>query len=192
VKPAPSGGNTRIVTFPSGTWADSSADGAIFTITLASGAWMKIRATDVDYDRSAAYRNLIVVKADGVLHAPDKKSVTLTFSRGFLAAVWVSDIDYDVMRGGFAAYHARTGPASELDESVIVPRCARDWPDDFRMRQFCEDQQRSAVQSLRSRTMTGGDEGIIRAKCARDWPDDYRMRNYCEEQQLKALKSIRR
>jgi hypothetical protein len=71
-------------------------------------------------------------------------------------------------------------------------KCAREWPDHFRMRAYCEQRQKEGADSLARRSMTSTDERRVRAKCERDWPDDFRMRNCCEAEQLKALRSIRR
>lgn len=79
-----------------------------------------------------------------------------------------------------------------FDESIVRPKCAKEWPDDFQMRAYCETQQHEALGKLRGRQMANGDRLTIRNKCAKEWPDDYQMRNYCEEQQLKALQSIGR
>ena len=79
-----------------------------------------------------------------------------------------------------------TGP-----QSSAAAKCVAEWPDDFRMRAYCQERQREAAAALAGRSMTSADERTIRSKCERDWPDDFRMRNYCEEQQLKALRSIR-
>ncbi len=73
----------------------------------------------------------------------------------------------------------------------IRSKCAADWPDDFRMRAYCQEQQTTALQKLQTRSMTTTDQLIIRRKCLTDWPDDFKMEDYCEEQQLKALASIR-
>ena len=79
-------------------------------------------------------------------------------------------------------------------DPVALPRirakCAEEWESDFRMRSYCENQQREALTALRSRRITAGDLTTIRVKCDMDWTDDFRMRNYCEEQQLKALAAL--
>lgn len=82
------------------------------------------------------------------------------------------------------------GPAAT--DTMIRTKCARDWPDDFRMRAACETQQKDARSTLAVRQMSSGDRLTIRTKCERDWQDDYRMRNACEEQQLKALEQLGR
>jgi hypothetical protein len=83
-------------------------------------------------------------------------------------------------------------PVSNDSISIIRAKCAKDWPDDFNMRAFCQKQQDEGVKALQQRSMTASpDHRTIRSKCAKDWPDDFQMRNFCEEQQLKALASIR-
>jgi hypothetical protein len=173
-----------------------SLDGTVVTLTLASGAWAKFRAIDIDYDRTAAYANTVVVKAETAITSADKKSLTLTFSRGFVATVWAADVDYDVMRSGFAAYHDRLGEAhpsktATADDAAVSEKCAKDWPDDFRMRDYCQGKQRAAIAAIHARSMTTADERTIRGKCEKDWPTDFTMRDYCEDQQLKALARIK-
>lgn len=168
----------------------------IVTLALQSGASVKLRAIDVDYDRTAAYLHDVVIKAQTATPMTDKATgrpyLNMTFSRTFFATAWVVDVDYEVMRSGFSAYDDKLKASGVIVASKISgevgAKCAKDWPDDFRMRRYCEDQQQSAIAALNGRSMRTGDEKIIRAKCERDWPDDYRMRNYCEEQQLKAIR----
>lgn len=71
------------------------------------------------------------------------------------------------------------------------PQFAKEWPEDFAVRAFCEKQQAEALTKLRARTMTAtADHYTIRRKCAREWPDDYAVRNFCEETELKALAAL--
>src|SRR5262245_6307742 len=72
----------------------------------------------------------------------------------------------------------------------IQARCAKEWPDDFRMREFCEKQQTEGAGKLNDRSMSSNEERMIRAKCEQDWGTDYRMRNYCEERQLEAMRAL--
>jgi hypothetical protein len=140
----------------------------------------------------------VVVKAETVTTMTDKatgrKYLNLTFPLRGVATAWVEDIDYDVMRSGFAAYHTKDSADRNLvgdpaiDEDAISPKCAKDWPDDFVMRDYCEKRQHEAVAKIRARSMTSNDERTIRTKCGRDWPDDFVMRDYCEVQQLKAIR----
>lgn len=85
----------------------------------------------------------------------------------------------------------------------IRTKCATEWVDDFRMRVFCETQQKTALAAILARRPLMGstpDLQAIRVKCLRDWSTkvgerngdalfqvDFRMTNFCEEQQMKAL-----
>ncbi len=74
---------------------------------------------------------------------------------------------------------------------TISAKCATDWPNDFRMRAFCEKQQGNALQSLGQPVNAAPTEAdTIRKKCERDWPNDFRMRAFCEKRQTNALKSL--
>lgn len=103
---------------------------------------------------------------------------------------------YAVLTLGPARADAQNAPTSNIANATpgmdgIRPKCAKEWPDDFRMRAYCERQQQEAAVKLSGRTMGAGDRLTIRTKCAGEWPGDYRMMNYCEERQLEALASLR-
>ncbi len=85
-------------------------------------------------------------------------------------------------------------PGSDSRRGVQTARekCAKDWPDDFTVRAYCEEQQQIGHSKLESRTMSSANERTIRRKCASDSPDDFMVRDYCEEQQLKALRELGR
>ena len=82
-------------------------------------------------------------------------------------------------------------PSDASAASMIRSKCANEWPDDYKMRKYCEDQQYKGLRALRSRQMTGY-LSKVRSKCANEWSDDYRMRDYCEENQLKAIRELNR
>jgi len=82
-------------------------------------------------------------------------------------------------------------PPEAQAAATIRSKCANKWPNDFRMQQYCREQQTEAFYTLRSRRMTGT-LARIREECARKWPDDFRMRNYCEEQQIEAYRNLQR
>lgn len=81
-------------------------------------------------------------------------------------------------------------PSDSGASAMIKSKCAREWPDDFSMRKYCQDKQYEGLWALRNRNMSGKALSMIRSKCAREWPDDFSMRNYCENQQLKALRAL--
>lgn len=78
---------------------------------------------------------------------------------------------------------------------VIKEKCESDWPDDFRMRSYCEKQQKESVEKLKAgkpKDITGREYAIVHKKCTADWAKDYRMRQYCEEKQFEALRELRK
>ena len=82
-------------------------------------------------------------------------------------------------------------PSLAAVQPAIRAKCAKEWPEDFSVRAYCEKTQTEALNKLRARSMTASaDHQTIRRKCAREWPDDYTVRNYCEETELKALAAL--
>jgi hypothetical protein len=143
-----------------------TADGPYPNVVLLSGTKFRARASDIHDDR-------------------------LTFLRTSLHQYIVEN-----MRTGYTRRDSGGGygAASTIGESGsgIRMKCATDWPDDFRMREYCEKQQRDALRALQGRSMNATrDHETIRRKCAADWSDDFKMRDYCERQQLDALSRIR-
>jgi TonB family protein len=81
----------------------------IVTVTLASGAWIKLRVIDVDHDRTAAYTDRIIIRAATATEmtaSAGRKYVNLTFGL-FVATAWVEDVDWDEMRVGFPTWSMR-------------------------------------------------------------------------------------
>lgn len=72
-------------------------------------------------------------------------------------------------------------------DAIIRHHCEKEWPDDFNMRAYCIEQQRSSLAELKQggpASIPGATFNSIRRKCAAEWPDDYQMRVYCESQQI--------
>lgn len=132
----------------------------------------------------------VILKAQAVPDAQSTK-ITIRLESGTLITVPISDVL--VMRSATddTPLVQRPQPATTNEVSLIRPKCAADWPDNFQMRAFCEKQQQEALAALGSRLMTAGDRLTIRKKCTSDWPDNFQMRNFCEEQQLEALGKLR-
>jgi hypothetical protein len=97
----------------------------IVTITLASGAWIKLRARDIDYDRTAAYAHRVIIKAETarVMTANGgRKYMNLTFGPTFVATAWLEDVDRDEMRTGFPIWAARRrASGSSTSDAVAQP-----------------------------------------------------------------------
>ncbi len=193
---------------------------APFDVTLRSGERVTLKLEDVDQRATGIVRqlllsqdpppvtpSLVIVLNVRALTPPDVQArVNVTLYSGLTVKFRADDIRDDArltfLRTGLLAAiasersHLKAMESSTPVEgdtiSIIRNKCAKDWPDDFRMRAYCQTQQDEGVAALQRRTMSGSPaHTTIRAKCASDWPDDFRMRNYCEEQQLKALASIR-
>jgi hypothetical protein len=134
----------------------------IVTATLASGAYIRVRAQDIDYDRTAAYTNRIVVGAWSATERADKASgrkyIDMAFANRYVATAWLDDVDVEEARKGFPIYMAYAAK---------------------------EQARRAADQSSLSAV-----ESRIREKCAADWADNYVMREACEKAQLEAYKRL--
>jgi len=84
--------------------------GGIVTVTLASGAWIKLRPVDIDYDRTAAYTDRVIIKAATAREMTANggwKYMNFTFGPTFVATAWLEDVDWDEMRVGFPTWSAR-------------------------------------------------------------------------------------
>jgi hypothetical protein len=79
----------------------------------------------------------------------------------------------------------------EATTATIRAKCAEEWPDDFRMRAFCERQQEEGLRTLQAGPPVSGREAsVIREKCTEEWPRDFRMRAFCERQQADGLRTL--
>ena len=84
--------------------------------------------------------------------------------------------------------------AQEDPDAIIEEKCAADWPDNYRMRAACIEQQGKVLnKSLSSPTdprMPLEDLTLLREHCAKNWPDDFRMRAKCEQQQIGGFRKL--
>lgn len=81
------------------------------------------------------------------------------------------------------------------EEQTLQAKCRSEWGDDFRMRAYCEKQQRESLQTLSmgSPPDIPQDQFIsVRRRCTGEWPGDYRMQAYCEKQQFGAIRELRK
>jgi hypothetical protein len=90
-------------------------------------------------------------------------------------------------------YEATSLKVPSAAPQILTQKCADEWPNDFRMRSYCEGQQRDGISKLE-----GGQPSdiqadaftIMRGKCAEEWPRDFQMRAYCESQQHEGYRSL--
>ncbi len=83
----------------------------IVTLNLASGAFFKVRATDIDYEKTSAYKNRVIIVATRMIPMVAKengrKYQNFVFTNRFVATAWDDDIDFDEMRSAFPIYLTR-------------------------------------------------------------------------------------
>jgi len=84
--------------------------------------------------------------------------------------------------------------AQEDPEVVIRERCAKEWPDNSRMRAACVEQQQNVLDKSLSSPVDPRvpleDQTLLREKCAKDWPDDFRKRAQCEQYQIRGFQKL--
>lgn len=106
----------------------------IVTLTLESGAWIRLRALDIDYERTIAYKNRVIINAETATpmaaNETGRKYLNLTFSNRFVATAWEDDVDSDEARKGFPIYnshlHGRGGPTQTAAPSQGATAQCRD------------------------------------------------------------------
>jgi len=85
-------------------------------------------------------------------------------------------------------------PVQEDPEIIIEEKCAVDWPDNYRMRAACIEQQHNVLNKSLSAEIDPRlplqDHTLLREKCAKDWPDDFRMRRQCEQKQIQGFQKL--
>ena len=128
--------------------------------------------------------NLIIKLASGTTIQVPKADWSSQWSEAVNEAIKNQELEK-------AARSSAEPPSDAAAAAMIRSHCAKEWPDDYQMRKYCEDQQYEGLRALRARQMTGA-LAKIRSKCASEWPDDFQMRDYCEKQQLKALRDLNR
>ncbi len=96
-------------------------------------------------------------------------------------------------RGGCAERLDKAKDQAHLKEQAAKARerCAEEWPDDFRKRTLCEEEQIRIIPSYGAPYGRRSAEAIIQEKCDTDWAHNARMRAACIEQQEKILEKSR-
>lgn len=91
----------------------------IITVTLASGAWIKLRAVDVDHERTPAVPNRVVIKpttSTTMTTSGGRKYVNFTFGPTFAATAWFEDVDWDeTSKLAYGQY----GPSMQFDTKGV-------------------------------------------------------------------------
>jgi hypothetical protein len=157
--------------------------------------------TSLPYQNEGSDWKAVVLKAKSVTHLENGKmeillanGETVQVAKDNWSEAWSGAVDRSIkaQEAEMLARSSAEPPTDQEASAMIREHCAKEWPDDFQMRKFCEDQQYEGLRALRARSMIGTPLASIRTKCAIEWPDDYQMRDFCEKQQLKALEELRR
>ncbi|MGB7292143.1 MAG: hypothetical protein WBD99_08225 [Thermodesulfobacteriota bacterium] len=81
--------------------------------------------------------------------------------------------------------------------SGIKTRCAKKWPTDYEMQEYCINKQTEAASKLQKFIETypeGSEERIIISRCAIKWQEgdtyDYEMVEYCSNNQIQAFQKL--
>lgn len=80
-------------------------------------------------------------------------------------------------------------------DDIIRKHCESQWADDYSMLAYCQDQQYSALEELRTQTYDDIPIEVfqrIRSKSAKEWPEDFEMRLYTEKEQIEAYRKLKR
>lgn len=82
----------------------------------------------------------------------------------------------------------------ELDMEVIIKdHCQLEWPDDEKLKAYCEQLQYEGVHTLnqgKPEDIQDSEFDMIRDQCKKEWPIDYQMRAYCEKKQYEGIDTL--
>lgn len=96
------------------------------------------------------------------------------------------------------AFMAAPAAAQENETMAKIRQlCETEWPGDYRMQEFCIEQQvkgANAVMDGWNAAAEGSDIQQIYARCYQEWTEgglpDWRMIDFCAEQQLKSYRKL--
>jgi len=99
----------------------------------------------------------------------------------------INKIDEETIKVQEPAQKATVTLTNEEVNTVIKNHCSKEWPNDFNMRAYCQEQQTEGYNELLKSApigMSASDFQKIKSLCEEEWETDYNMRAYCEEQQI--------
>ena len=74
--------------------------------------------------------------------------------------------------------------------NIISDRCSNKWGNNYRMVEYCVNQQQTALRNLNRRSINIPTE--ISSRCSNKWGNNYRMVEHCVNEQQAALKNLNR
>jgi len=93
-----------------------AAVNGIVTLTLESGATVRLRAFDIDYDRTSGFKTVVVIKAlsAATMTAPGggRKYLNIVFPANFVATVWLEDLVDEPVSGPASSPAVAATPAA--------------------------------------------------------------------------------
>jgi hypothetical protein len=91
-----------------------------------------------------------------------------------------------------AKYSAASGDLPGNWRETARSKCQEEWPTDYRMQQYCIEQQTTGAAALGEAPadIDATALNVIRGKCAEEWPRDFKMRTYCQNQQFDGYRAL--
>jgi len=88
----------------------------IVTLTLESGATLRLRALDIDYDRTSGFKTVVVIKALSATTMTatggGRKYLNVVFPTNFVATVWLDDLVDEPVSGSASSPAVGSTPAA--------------------------------------------------------------------------------
>lgn len=84
-------------------------------------------------------------------------------------------------------------PDATGNDSIIENHCHAEWPNDAKMKAYCEKGQYDGLATLdqgKPTDITEEQFSTIRTHCKNEWPTDFKMRAYCEGQQYDGVRTL--
>ncbi len=87
----------------------------------------------------------------------------------------------------------------EIKTATLIGKlCESRWPSDFKLQNYCRQEQKQALNELHQAKsglgvydISGNEFEIIRNNCGRKWQPDFKLWAYCESQQREAVVAMR-
>jgi hypothetical protein len=84
-------------------------------------------------------------------------------------------------------------------KQVYAEACEKEWPSDYRMQLYCQNNQKTAAEQLAKLEIMIEQKADTKAAqvarkifkyCRSEWPTDYHMTNYCVKNQIEAYNKL--
>ena len=78
-------------------------------------------------------------------------------------------------------------------KTTIKEHCQSEWPDDEKMKAYCEQLQYEGIETLnqgKPENISDSEFNVIHDECEKEWPTDYQMRAFCEKKQYEGIETL--